>query len=461
MLSIRGQGQENLVNAHQTAAASKPLNQGMRHLLPKTPGKLPPKTPFRLPLQDENRPLTFGKGLGPGIGKSVVLKGQDENAALQGKEKGAEKNTLATPAGMTRAPLGMKTTNAKARAFQTPAPTMPIGTIKQRSAKRGSTRKVKKAAPLPEQTTQERTVAVEEEEEPEREIEYMPPKPKPLPDDDGYITYDTTFPHFKGNNFARGWEKLYEDTSVGEDGLTAKQREEKELDDAYNKHIEELIQAQIDSIGSLELEGEEDAKAEAEECRPVSRATTKSQRSERTVSTLRSKSAAQALAMDPKESVRTRSSARLAAKAAAKAATATTKTTTTKQKKTTEPTNPSSMRHAAAVASSRSTLGYSKGREALAALREGTDQPKSSSKTNKSTNKTGEQENETDHLSPELYMQLYGPPAFGTDMWSRCKIAGYFDDEVKTTEELLGIDSTNIDDAFVEDEESANFQLLI
>ncbi|EZF92177.1 hypothetical protein H113_06963 [Trichophyton rubrum MR1459] len=99
MLSIRGQGQENLVNAHQTAAASKPLNQGMRHLLPKTPGKLPPKTPFRLPLQDENRPLTFGKGLGPGIGKSVVLKGQDENAALQGKEKGAEKNTLATPAG--------------------------------------------------------------------------------------------------------------------------------------------------------------------------------------------------------------------------------------------------------------------------------------------------------------------------------------------------------------------------
>lgn len=77
---------------------------------------------------------------------------------------------------MTRAPLGMKTTNVKARAFQTPAPTMPIGTIKQRSAKRGSTRKVKKAAPLLEQVTQERTVTAEEE--PEREIEYMPPKPK-------------------------------------------------------------------------------------------------------------------------------------------------------------------------------------------------------------------------------------------------------------------------------------------
>lgn len=75
-----------------------------------------------------------------------------------------------------RAPLGAKTTNAKARAFQTPAPTLPRGTIKQRSAKRGSTRKVKEAAPLPTQVTQDKTVTVEEE--PEREIEYMPPKPK-------------------------------------------------------------------------------------------------------------------------------------------------------------------------------------------------------------------------------------------------------------------------------------------
>lgn len=98
MLSVRGQGQENLVNAHQTAAASKPLNQGTRHLPPKTPGKLPPKTPFRLPLHDENRPLVFGKGMGHGIGKSV-LKGHDENAAPQGNGKGAEKKALVTPAG--------------------------------------------------------------------------------------------------------------------------------------------------------------------------------------------------------------------------------------------------------------------------------------------------------------------------------------------------------------------------
>lgn len=98
MLSIRGQGQENLVNAHQTAAASKPLNQGARVLPPKTPGKTLPKTPFRLPLHDENRPLTFGKGLGAGVGKGI-LKGQDENAVQQGKGKGVEKKVLATPMG--------------------------------------------------------------------------------------------------------------------------------------------------------------------------------------------------------------------------------------------------------------------------------------------------------------------------------------------------------------------------
>lgn len=53
--------QENLVHSHQTAAASKPLNQGLRQLQPKTPGARIPKTPFKVPLKDENDPLTFGK----------------------------------------------------------------------------------------------------------------------------------------------------------------------------------------------------------------------------------------------------------------------------------------------------------------------------------------------------------------------------------------------------------------
>ena len=55
MLALRDQ--ENLVNTHQTAAAAKPLNQGLKQLPPKTPGK----TTLRVPLNDENNPVAFGK----------------------------------------------------------------------------------------------------------------------------------------------------------------------------------------------------------------------------------------------------------------------------------------------------------------------------------------------------------------------------------------------------------------
>lgn len=62
MLALRDQ--ENLVNTHQTAAAVKPLNQGVKQLPPKTPGK----TPFKVPLNDENNPLAFGKRTAKGNG---------------------------------------------------------------------------------------------------------------------------------------------------------------------------------------------------------------------------------------------------------------------------------------------------------------------------------------------------------------------------------------------------------
>jgi hypothetical protein len=59
MLALRDQ--ENLVHAQQTTAAAKPLNQSIKSLQPKTPGTRAPKTPFKVPLNDENDPLAFGK----------------------------------------------------------------------------------------------------------------------------------------------------------------------------------------------------------------------------------------------------------------------------------------------------------------------------------------------------------------------------------------------------------------
>lgn len=82
MLALRDQ--ENLVHNHQTVAASKPMNQGLRRLQPKTPVARAPKTPFKIPLNDENDPLAFGK---------KTVKGA-------GKQKESIKDAFMTPLGM-------------------------------------------------------------------------------------------------------------------------------------------------------------------------------------------------------------------------------------------------------------------------------------------------------------------------------------------------------------------------
>jgi hypothetical protein len=85
--------QENLIHGHQQVAASKPLNQGVRALPPKTPGNKYPKTPLKLPLNDENAPGGFG-------GKSVL--GTKGKGVGLGPNKGGnfDKNAFVTPMGM-------------------------------------------------------------------------------------------------------------------------------------------------------------------------------------------------------------------------------------------------------------------------------------------------------------------------------------------------------------------------
>jgi len=87
MLAVRDQ--ENLVHGHQQVAASKPLNQGVRGLQPKTPGNKHPKTPLKIPLNDENAPTGFGKGKGL------------ENLVTGKKNATFDKNAFVTPMGMS------------------------------------------------------------------------------------------------------------------------------------------------------------------------------------------------------------------------------------------------------------------------------------------------------------------------------------------------------------------------
>lgn len=74
-----------------------------------------------------------------------------------------------------RAPLGMKTTNAKAKTLQTPL--QPMGTIKQqKSGRRSSTvRKAKQAAPA---ELQETVTEVPKDVLEDRDVEYAPPNPQ-------------------------------------------------------------------------------------------------------------------------------------------------------------------------------------------------------------------------------------------------------------------------------------------
>lgn len=95
MLAARDQ--ENLVHVHQTAAASKPLNQGTKTLQPKTPGNKVPQTPFKIPLNDKIGITVFGGGKNGGL---KARAGGNENLVTGGK-KGVvgDKTAFVTPLG--------------------------------------------------------------------------------------------------------------------------------------------------------------------------------------------------------------------------------------------------------------------------------------------------------------------------------------------------------------------------
>ncbi|OAX78898.1 hypothetical protein ACJ72_06788 [Emergomyces africanus] len=460
MLAARDQ--ENLVHSHQTTAAAKSLNQSTRQLQPKTPGPRGPKTPFKLQLNDENNPLAFGESRG---GKNTGKENNEQNASIlkPGKDRNAGGNAFVTPiAPRNRAPLGMKTTNAKANAFQTPA--LPLGTSRQiKTTKRPSTtRKLKQDDPealpsLPKVGTSE------DVEEDVPDIEYMPPKPTALPDPPEDIPYNTDFPQFKGKNLTRGWHKLFVDNEVGEDGLTRKERDMKAEQEAYDKRMEALIQEQVDNMELLGINVRQfpDEPCAEEVAIEIMRKREKKQPPakklivDRSVSTVKSRNAAKMLSRQPCPTVAVGASPLSKHKTKAIPAPKIRFSSgfirpKKQQQQRQAPSNLSTMRHAAAMASSRTTVGYSRGRRLSSNLR-----LKTTTNRQQSTGQEISRSNRIDLLSPDRYMELHGSPPFGSEMWSRCKAAGLFDsdpaDAIFYEEEIPPFP--------LEDEEAENFQL--
>ena len=206
-----------------------------------------------------------------------------------------------------------------------------------------------------------------------------------LPDyPDDHVELDLSM--FEGDNMMRGaWSHFM--TREGPDGLSHVEREEQRLQRLYDiadRKMEALMQKDVDSMPIpcthfpeclTELcKDTVEARKEAEEqyrktlvaIESEVTPTAKKSVPSNGPSTLKSKVAAASLSL-PKHSVPALKTASKPHNAPAKPRLTT--SLVARPKKTPAPTNPSPMRHNAAVAASRTTMGYSKGRATSATLR--------------------------------------------------------------------------------------------
>ncbi|MCJ1402142.1 hypothetical protein MMC11_005361 [Xylographa trunciseda] len=426
MLAARDQ--ENLVHGHHTAAAAKPLNQGSRLLAPKTPSNKAPKTPFMLPLNDENGAISFAgvKTAGKALVKS------NENHPAGSKLGGlTAKNTFTTPMGpRNRAPLGMKTTNAKAKAFQTQAPVTVDLEFSKQVQKSASARK-----PKPKQSVSEPAkldvLADElgkETELEERDIEYMPPPAKPLPDDpDDFPELDLSV--FQNGGLTRDYRHYFMNRPDDE-GLSRIQRQEMERQkaaDIEHKKLEAMMIRDMESaltpclhepdclgdeckdMPEIRRKAEEQFEMTMASIDPTEAPKKKTSITSRGPSNTLSRRAAGVLSQ-PKPSV----SGMAAKKPAPRNRLPFSQISSRKQALV--PSNPSPMRHTAATVTSRNTVGYSKGRVTSASIR--------TANMFRDPKNTVDDEIPGTGLSPASYIEKYGMPRFGSEMYIRCKHAG-------------------------------------
>lgn len=250
-----------------------------------------------------------------------------------------------------RAPLGMKTTNAKSKAFATPAPLSSAGKTQKLSPR---LRRPKVKVHQPE--------AAHESEDDVPDVEYMPPKEIPLPDDmDEYLPKGWTMPKLSDQDMARGIWQAYHNP-VEEDGRTREQRKfEEEIQRDRKKRdaeFEKVFAAQMakDDAETREYYGIKAPKNEAQRLPTSSSALRKALTG---LSTMRARSAAVALAPESKPSY-------AAPTAAAKSRVPTGLISGRKGAKT--PTELTAARQASAAAASKSTIGYAQGRAGRTAL---------------------------------------------------------------------------------------------
>jgi len=243
----------------------------------------------------------------------------------------------------TRAPLGVKTTNAKSRAFQTPAP--PSSAKAQKASPRLRRPKVKVHQPEIEHETKDDVP----------EVEYMPPKEVPLEEDMGdYLPKDWTIPSIDDQAMRRGiWEAYH--NPIEDDGRTRKQRqfeeevqrERKQRDQEFNKVFEaQMARDHAEARRYMGIEVPKEMSKGLPDTAP--------KRARSGLSTVRARSAAAVLSP---VSVSTACTAPVvSAKSRVPTGLIASKKTASSLAK------PATSRQGAAIAASKSTIGYAQGR---------------------------------------------------------------------------------------------------
>lgn len=264
------------------------------------------------------------------------------------------------PGPRNRAPLGMKTTNAKAKGFQTPGP------VQDKEIEK--TQKPLTSNRKPKRLIHADTIKLEVhgDESPlaqERDVEYCPPKSTDLPYEsdtfpDGCLDYSA----FKPGNMMRGVFKK-KDLGIDENGLT---RMDREMEAAYQKAAkagDEAILAAVEeewAMGdvpeTLEHMRKKSATIEGQKNPAITNLVKKPlAMKSKGPATINSRRAASALSVAPKSNV-----------VAPRISKPAPKPSFLSRPKAPSPINisstASSMRAAAAVATSRSTIGHTKGR---------------------------------------------------------------------------------------------------
>jgi hypothetical protein len=254
----------------------------------------------------------------------------------------------------------MKTTNAKARAIQTPAGPAPEKELEKSQAPKTSARRPKKVIHA---DTVKLQIHGDESPLAEREIEYAPPKPKDLPYEsdvfpDGCLNYDV----LKPENLMRGMHQTYH-CNVDENGRTKLERRYEEEYARSAKATDEKILKMMEeewTVGDVpETFRHLRKKVTPKPGVTAAKKPTTIQYSG--PSTITSRRAASALSAAPKPAIAAPKPLKPTAKPVMPFLGRSRPTGALQQ------SNASDMNHGASVAS-KSTIGYSKGRSAMSSL---------------------------------------------------------------------------------------------